>query len=312
MGLALFFLGKFAVALASPLQIHLLADSQDSQRAIETKLDTARYGVSTTTSPRDCLDYLQGSYSQVDCLVLEASLLTDELWEELSAQGLLLPTVVILKGRHPEKPSFINDLATSLDVPETLRANYHGAIIALSAQALGHLENAIRQAIQGFLALPSEHCMLPDPVVQLPNPTLLTAQQERLTDKLKARLGYLGVYYKRNPDNFLRHMSQADRNTFLKELKAEYRRIVLSYFANDPKLNQTIDDFVNEAFMVDIPVSHIVEMHMELMDEFSKQLKLEGRSEEILLDYRLTLIDVIAHLCEMYRRSIPREPSGQA
>lgn len=46
---------------------------------------------------------------------------------------------------------------------------------------------------------------------------------------------------------------------------------------------------------------------MDLMDEFAKQLKLEGRSEEILLDYRLTLIDTIAHLCEMYRRSIPRE-----
>jgi circadian clock protein KaiA len=46
---------------------------------------------------------------------------------------------------------------------------------------------------------------------------------------------------------------------------------------------------------------------MELMDEFSNQLKLEGRSEDVLLDYRLTLIDIIAHLCEMYRRSIPRE-----
>jgi circadian clock protein KaiA len=46
---------------------------------------------------------------------------------------------------------------------------------------------------------------------------------------------------------------------------------------------------------------------MELMDALATQLKLEGRSEEILLDYRLTLIDIIAHLCEMYRRSIPRE-----
>jgi circadian clock protein KaiA len=54
-------------------------------------------------------------------------------------------------------------------------------------------------------------------------------------------------------------------------------------------------------------VSEIVKIHMELMEEFSDQLKLEGRSEEILLDYRLTLIDIIAHLCEMYRRSIPRE-----
>ncbi|HAA29524.1 MAG TPA: circadian clock protein KaiA, partial [Cyanobacteria bacterium UBA8553] len=54
-------------------------------------------------------------------------------------------------------------------------------------------------------------------------------------------------------------------------------------------------------------VTQIVEIHMELMDDLSKQLKLEGRSDEILLDYRLTLIDVIAHLCEMYRRSIPRD-----
>jgi circadian clock protein KaiA len=46
---------------------------------------------------------------------------------------------------------------------------------------------------------------------------------------------------------------------------------------------------------------------MELMDEFSKQLKLEGRNDDILQDYRLTLIDAIAHLCEMYRRSVPRE-----
>ncbi len=42
------------------------------------------------------------------------------------------------------------------------------------------------------------------------------------------------------------------------------------------------------------------------MDEFAKQLRLEGRNDEILLDYRITLIDIIAHLCELYRRSIPR------
>ncbi|HEY9302275.1 MAG TPA: circadian clock protein KaiA, partial [Phormidium sp.] len=52
---------------------------------------------------------------------------------------------------------------------------------------------------------------------------------------------------------------------------------------------------------------YIVEIHMELMDEISKQLKIEGRGDEILQDYRLTLIDVIAHLCEMYRRSLPKD-----
>jgi circadian clock protein KaiA len=46
---------------------------------------------------------------------------------------------------------------------------------------------------------------------------------------------------------------------------------------------------------------------MEIMDDFAKQLKLEGRNEEVVLDYRLTLIDTLANLCEMYRRSIPQD-----
>jgi len=189
-------------------------------------------------------------------------------------------------------------------------STYHGAVVAIAAHALDHISTAIQRAIQLFIALPAESCALPvpGPSVSLPAPDLLSAQQERLTDKLKARLGYLGVYYKRNPDNFLRNMRQAEREQYLSQLKAGYRKIVLGYFSNAPQLNKNIDEFVNQAFFADISVSHIVEIHMELMDEFSKQLKLEGRSEEILLDYRLTLIDVIAHLCEMYRRSIPREP----
>ena len=102
-------------------------------------------------------------------------------------------------------------------------------------------------------------------------------------------------------------MTQAERQEFLEKLRTDYRVIVLKYFAKDSNLNQKIDDYVNVAFFADISVSQLVEIHMDLMDEFSKQLQLEGRSEDILLDYRLTLIDVIAHLCEMYRRSIPRE-----
>ena len=43
---------------------------------------------------------------------------------------------------------------------------------------------------------------------------------------------------------------------------------------------------------------------MELMDDFSQQLKLEGRSNDILLDHQLALVDIIANLGEMYRRSL--------
>jgi len=133
------------------------------------------------------------------------------------------------------------------------------------------------------------------------------AQQLRLAEKLKERLGYLGVYYKRNPQNFLRHMTPPQKEALLRQLKQDYREIILAYFADELGLNDKIDQFVNLVFLIDLPISQIVEIHMELMYEFSKHLKLEGRSDDVLLDYRLTLIDTLAHLCEMYRRSIPRE-----
>jgi circadian clock protein KaiA len=44
---------------------------------------------------------------------------------------------------------------------------------------------------------------------------------------------------------------------------------------------------------------------MNLIDGFWKQLKLEGHKNDFLQDYRLALLDVMAHLCEMYRRSVP-------
>ena len=115
------------------------------------------------------------------------------------------------------------------------------------------------------------------------------------------------MYYKRNPQQFFRNLSGQERQELMDQLTREYRQIILNYFSKGTKINQAIDRFVNDAFFADLSVSQIVEIHMELMDDFAQQLKLEGRNEDILIDYRLTLIDIIAHLCEMYRRSIPRE-----
>jgi circadian clock protein KaiA len=52
---------------------------------------------------------------------------------------------------------------------------------------------------------------------------------------------------------------------------------------------------------------------MNLIDEYDKQIKLEGHKTDFLQDYRLALLDVMAHLCEMYRRSVPPDvPLGLA
>jgi hypothetical protein len=130
----------------------------------------------------------------------------------------------------------------------------------------------------------------------------------QLQDKLQERLGYLGVFYKRSPDYFLRNLPPQEKADQIKLLTEIYRSIVLEYFQNrGSSVNQKIDEFTNLAFLGDVSMSQILEIHMKLMEDFSTQLKMERRSDEILVDYRITLIDVIAHLCEIYRRSIAKE-----
>jgi circadian clock protein KaiA len=98
-------------------------------------------------------------------------------------------------------------------------------------------------------------------------------------------------------------MTSAEQQVLLKQIRLEYRQVLLLYFAPDKTLQHRIDKLVDTIFHANIPVPQIIEIHMELIDDFYTQLKLEGRANETLLDYRLTLIDILAHLCETYRRS---------
>lgn len=266
--------------------------------------DDGRYHITSFRSAQEFYRFIGRDTRHIDCLILQDSAELIQLLADLQHQALLFPVVVVAEtGSSPDA-----------ELLAKLQATYHSALVYLSKTQLHQLGWAINHAIGQFIQLSSTQ----QPVAAFPaadsversitqQSLSLKAQQIRLAEKLKERLGYLGVYYKRNPQNFLRHMAQPQREELLQQLRQEYREIILTYFSDEPDLNQKIDNFVNVAFFADVPVSQIVEIHMDLMDEFAKQLKLEGRSEEILLDYRLTLIDTIAHLCEMYRRSIPRE-----
>ncbi|MEH2061970.1 MAG: KaiA family protein [Nostoc sp.] len=101
-------------------------------------------------------------------------------------------------------------------------------------------------------------------------------------------------------------MTPVERQGLLRQLKSDYSLILIDYFSTDKTLKDKIDKFINTIFYANIPVPQIIEIHMEVIEEFSHQLKLEGRSNETLLDYRLTLIDILAHLCEIYRSSISK------
>ena len=254
---------------------------------------------------------VEHSFPSIDCFIFEAS---DELTvtiNRLHHSAILLPAVILTAQDASVGP------AVSADMP---RPCYHTAETYLGldnlAKDLASVSQSVQAAIAKFLRL-SPQCRLPPPQASSDADELdifspgfqetLSAQQQRLSEKIKERLGYLGLFYKRDSNLFFRNLSKAEQAQFLNELKHDYREIILVYFQEDSDVNQKIDAFVNKLFFSDLSVSQTLEIHMEFMDLLAKKLKLEGRSEDALLDYRLTLIDTIAHLCEMYRRSVPRK-----
>lgn len=251
----------------------------------------------------ELLKYIEQERQQIDCLVLQADGELPNLIQQILQCAIAIPTVILRP--HPGSLESDQSRQSSLDHHPGNTSN-----ISFNSDQISKIRTYIDQAISQFVT----HAVtlnLQDFNDHSHEQTelnhFIVSKQRQLAKKLQERLGYLGVYYKRDQKSFLRNLSPVERQKFLDQLKSKYRQIVLSYFADNKRLNDIIDEYVNAAFFADIPVTRIVEIHMELMDDFSKQLKLEGRSEEVLLDYRLTLIDTIAHLCEMYRRSIPRD-----
>jgi circadian clock protein KaiA len=293
--------------LSAPLTIAVLTDSTDLLPLLSRYLDVQRHLVQYFTDRSEFLAYIESVKHEVDCLVFDAEPQLLPTLNYLYERGLILPVVMLQASQPTSLPQA--ETANDLSVPD--RANvYHPSEAILAHQDLAEIGVAIDKAISKFLSLTPIVPTIdePKPVeISLSEPSFLLQQQRRLADKLKERLGYLAVYYKRNPRQFYRRLDREQQQQLLDSLKLQYRQIVLTYFTTGAQIDDLIDELVSTAFFSDLSVSEIVKIHMELMEEFSNQLKLEGRSEEVLLDYRLTLIDVIAHLCEMYRRSIPRE-----
>jgi circadian clock protein KaiA len=285
--------------LSAPLSIAILADSQEISPLLAQYLSAEPHIWRYFSDRSAFLAHVEADKQELDCLVFQSQSQFLPALDRLHDRCILLPIVIIQgsastsAGSHPS-----NHI-------------YQPSEVILSAANLSEIGSAIDKAITRFLKLDppntDEERLQPTEIEPSSSePNFLLEKQRRLSDKLKERLGYLAVYYKRNPRQFFRQLDRSQKEEFLTHLKSQYRTIVLDYFGDSRQINETIDEFVSGVFFTDLSVSEIVKIHMELMEEFSKQLKLEGRSEDILLDYRLTLIDVIAHLCELYRRSVPQ------
>jgi circadian clock protein KaiA len=297
--------------LSAPLTIIILTDSADLSPLLSQYLSTQRYVLQYFDKPAEFLAWIEAGKQELDCLIFYTRTQLVAVIDRLYDRGIILPLVMI---QDPRSASTASDVTTADRESDSPPKNYiyQPSEVILAIADLAEIAVAIDEAITKFLNLTPvaptpEDAQFTEIKIPVAKPNYMIQQQQRLAEKLKERLGYLAVYYKRNPRQFFRHLDRQQKQVLLDQLKFQYRHIVLAYFSESSATNDTIDEFVSSAFFSDLSVSEIVKIHMELMEEFAQQLKLEGRSEEILLDYRLTLIDVIAHLCELYRRSVPRE-----
>jgi circadian clock protein KaiA len=243
-------------------------------------LQGGRYQLERLDPTADPVAVLDARREDFDAVLLEQGVLPAAVFQTLAEQGLLLPAVVI--GEM------------------TGRIEYHDAEVHLPADQLEQLSYNLDAAISRFLrrGLLSAASLGSGGGGD-------TADRWKLANRLKGRLGYLGIYYKRDPSRFLRNLGSRERQELLRSLTRTYRDLLISYFRDPAAANQALESFVNTAFFSDLPITHAVEIHMNLIDGFWKQLQLEGHKNDFLQDYRLALLDVMAHLCEMYRRSIP-------
>ena len=304
---------SFVPSPSSRLYVCLFPSDPKLARSISLFLNNEIYQVRSFDLDREFIEFVRDNHNRIDCLVFLNNDLSRFLLDRLYEREILLPAVIIESDLITNNSnSFDREKDISIFEEATNSIVYHNAEVRLYPTQLEQIGSYVKFAIGKFLNL-APSCTLSNRSTQFTfnrqdsGANSLVIQQRRLAEKLKERLGYLGIYYKRNSQDFYRNLSLEQKEKLFQELVADYRQIILNYFDDCRDINQFIDKFVNQAFFTDLSVSQILEIHMELMDEFAQKLKIEGRSEEILLDYRLALIDIIAHLCEMYRRAIPRE-----
>jgi circadian clock protein KaiA len=243
-------------------------------------LSGGRYLVERFDPVTDPVVILDRRREDFDAVLLETGSYPSETYRTLNDLGLLLPAVVIGEV--------------------TGQVAYHDAEVHLPPDQLEQLGYSLDAALSRFVRRGLLSASSPPPGDDESN-----ADRWKLANRLKGRLSYLGVYYKRDPDRFLRNLPVADREELLRSLTRTYRDLLLSYFRDPAAANQALESYVNTAFFIDLPITQTVEIHMNLIEGFWKQLRLEGHGQDFLQDYRLALLDVMAHLCEMYRHSIP-------
>lgn len=290
------------------LFVCLFSTRQQISDSVSQLLNRHRHSLKCFNVAEDLEKFIFTNNEQIDCLILEVSEELSSVMNRLWQARVLLPAVII-EIAQPNSTMAGSEIDFAIPVCDLATRNiYHRAELHLYPTQLAEINSYLNLAITRFISLtpnsPLGDRLSPDEDLPEEVRQSLTMQQRRLTEKIRDKLGYLGVYYKRDLAAFYSNLSAEKQRELKQQLSSSYRQIAIEYFNDNSQIDWLIEQFVDLAFFANISTSQVLEIHMDLIDDFSQQLKIEGRSEDILLDYRLPLIDVIAHLCEMYRRSI--------
>ena len=152
---------------------------------------------------------LEPQREAIDAVVVEQQLLDPQTRDQLVNSGLLFPAVVVgeLKGH----------------------VDYHSEELHLPSDQLAQLGYNIDAAISRYLrqsrvdGRPGEAA---------------TRAVGTLSRRLQERLGYLGVFYKRDPSRFLGSLPPDERHELLESLQRTYRDLLISYRSEERRVGK--------------------------------------------------------------------------
>ena len=219
------------------LTIALLLQTRDLVEICCQWLPVNRYSpvdLGGVESGQGVVELLSRQREAVDAVVIEQCLLDDKTREALSSEGLLFPAVVVgeLMGR----------------------VDYHPEEVHLPGDQLEQLGYNVDASISRFLRQGQKDARPEDGAEQNAIPAM-EGSAWKLSSRLQERLGYLGVFYKRDPSRFLANLPPDEQRDLVQSLQRTYRDLLISYFRDPAAANQALESFVNTAFFGDLPIT---------------------------------------------------------
>jgi circadian clock protein KaiA len=195
-------------------------------------LPADRYTITVVSELEALVSLLTKPQNIQDCLVIFGDSLENAKQDETQAVeavvdhlgmlNIFMPTILVLEDLYEQ-----SDPHSEQGESKDFSKDFYQAIVSINFDQVQNLSAIIDQAIATFIKTAPQ--IRHQVYVNIPNAPIsesLTVQQQRLADKLNERLGYLGVYYKRDSRLFLRNLSPEDRKEYIGRLKSIYRTII--------------------------------------------------------------------------------------